>query len=372
MGSRLRGVLCNLLLLAVSLVFVAASLEVLMRLAPRTFGDRVGNGVLGRYGRFPGGIYFVEPTTHARFMWPDFETRAYWNGYFWHHRTDSRGFRNPPGRTARVLLLGDSMVYGHGVEEDQVVAHFLRREHGRQAYDMSRQGDCLYQHYLNLRLHLATLRPQAVVLFAFLNDWTDLEYYRTREQLERMPELGAYDYDEIGAEVVRLGAHPPARIRRLARGLVAPQLVAALGHVLDERLLRSGRTGRHRPEWWAGGPLPDAERRDRIARYYDRALGDLATRCARLGVRLVLVHLDMFAPDQTRAEALWAGILRTAAASHAVAYFDTGDLLSTCEACVLPGDGHLSETGHRRLATFVDAALDRAEVGARAPAADAG
>src|SRR5215467_7764816 len=46
--------------------------------------------------------------------------------YYWHHKTDAMGFRNPADRTqASIVLLGDSMVYGHGVEETSTIRHHL-------------------------------------------------------------------------------------------------------------------------------------------------------------------------------------------------------------------------------------------------------
>jgi hypothetical protein len=92
------------------------------------------------------------------------------NGLRWRHATDARGFRNPDGVPTQVLLLGDSMIYGHGVEEPATVAGVLRREHAIAAYDMSRQGSCLYDDYVLLRLWLERLRPRQVVLFVFVND----------------------------------------------------------------------------------------------------------------------------------------------------------------------------------------------------------
>lgn len=41
-------------------------------------------------------------------MGPEFATWNDWNGDRWHHATDARGFRNPPGTPADLLLLGDS------------------------------------------------------------------------------------------------------------------------------------------------------------------------------------------------------------------------------------------------------------------------
>jgi len=49
----------------------------------------------------------------------------YYNRYVWTHEADALGFRNRgPIVPADVLLLGDSFIYGHGVEYESA---FLRR-----------------------------------------------------------------------------------------------------------------------------------------------------------------------------------------------------------------------------------------------------
>jgi hypothetical protein len=97
MRGRWRRWAPSLLLLALSALLCLGIVEALLRARPDLFGARLGNYVFGRYGTFPGGIYFREPESRLRVMWRDFETRAYANGYFWHHATDRFGFRNPPG-----------------------------------------------------------------------------------------------------------------------------------------------------------------------------------------------------------------------------------------------------------------------------------
>ena len=37
------------------------------------------------------GMYFQDREVHMNFRWPDFALRAYWNGYWWDHRTRAQG-----------------------------------------------------------------------------------------------------------------------------------------------------------------------------------------------------------------------------------------------------------------------------------------
>ena len=117
--------------LLLSLVAVFLAVEITLRVKPDILGPRLGNHVYARYGTFPGGIYYYDEKADMVLMKRGLTIPLYFNGFTWEHHTDANGFRNPDDLEAReVLLLGDSMIYGHGVEEDQTVAHHLRERHG--------------------------------------------------------------------------------------------------------------------------------------------------------------------------------------------------------------------------------------------------
>ncbi len=223
-GGRPRLWVLRLTLLSLVTLLLLGALDLLLLLRPEVFGEQRANEIFSRYDTRPGGIYVREKRTRMRFMWPDFTTENYWNGYRWQHATDARGFRNPPGTPADVLLLGDSLIYGHGVEETETVAHFLRTEHAIGAYNMGRQGAALYDEYVLLRTFLPELSPQSVVLFVFLNDFDDLEVYRTAGEIAAMPEIDRLDYPGVREWNRRLpGALPqPAAALALAPAVAAP------------------------------------------------------------------------------------------------------------------------------------------------------
>jgi hypothetical protein len=322
---------------------------------------RVGTAIYSVYGDQPGDIYFIDGPTRSVFQWPDFETSAYWNGYRWTHRTDALGFRDPPELADRSLvLLGDSMIYGHGVEETDTVAHFLRAEHGRPAYSAARQGDCLYQEYLVARLLLPKLHPRTLVVTTFLNDFEDLEIYRTPEEIAAAAEL-SLDADALAARV----AHPKRKLR-LAKQLHRSKVW---------RLVEAAWQQLHAPD--GGGAVaaapPDAvpsfvraitddDRYAPIAHYYEVVLGDLAQRARASGTALVLLDLDVgdhvVAGSLPAQDRLWA-LLQSIADANGVRALNTRAVFAGCEECFLPLDGHLSGIGHRRLAAFLDDALPR-------------
>jgi hypothetical protein len=326
---------------AIAALVTLGVVEAILQSAPRLFGQRNLNLVLSRYDDLPGGMYFRDPPTRMLFMWPDASLTAYFNGYRWRHRTDSLGYRNPPGtRGDDVVLLGDSLIYGHGVEENQTLAHFLRAEHGLSAYNMARQGNCLWQEYVALRLHLDSMRPRAVVLFAFRNDLADLFAYREAGEIAAAPELG-WDYGALRGRLAEEGADRPSAARRWLWASATLRLARGAGLRL---------AGRPAP-LEAVMPAGDAPLR-LYETYVERLLTDAGARCRAAGSRWIVVSLAMPAPA-TPAEGRAEAALMRAAARAGVETATTAGLFDGCTDCILEGDGHLGAAGHRRLADFV-------------------
>lgn len=346
----------------VSTALCLGALEVALRTLPLKRASTLSNEVYTAYGSFPGGIYFTEPETRINFMVPGFTTENFWNGYTWQHCTDGLGFRNPSVLKDRsLLLLGDSLIYGHGVEEEQTVAHILRTRHGRSAYNMARQGDCLYQQYVLLRLYRDELAPRTVVLFVFLNDFSDLLSYRTREELERLPEL-RLDDRALRQRVADLGRNPRyPLLRQLYRSR-------------SLRLIR-GVTRSLSGDWMARAEAAPAGLGDLAAavlqpepyalasRYYSRVLAECQKLAKEKGADLRIVLLDVgpvAGPEGQRAYERLGHFLADASRELGFSYTSTTGIFEGCGDCFLPDDGHFSPQGHARLARFLDAAISRA------------
>jgi hypothetical protein len=325
--GRRKRVLFRIAALLFGLILAALAAEVALRAFPEALlGADLTGALYDPYNTTPFGIYFWEPRAKMNVMWPSLELEAYSHGHFWKHRTDARGFRNPPDRQATgILLLGDSMIYGHGVEDDQTVASFLRREHGYPAYNMARQGDCLYQHYRLLRLYLDELSPRTVLLFAFTNDLTDLAKTDAFASLDRPSEIEDYDYAAIRRSIERTGRSRPsvpflsrfvlwrlATERRAADGerpgrdakrRKLAEVMRVLGKLgfqpgdgkpLDvDQVKRIVALPRYRDRLEKGWRALDADDLERAGRYYRRILRDLHRRCRERGATLVLVNLAL-------------------------------------------------------------------------------
>ncbi len=334
-------------LVTVSLLLVIIGL--VLRVRPALFGHQLGNYVFSRYGHSPGDLYFYDQKVGMNLMWPDFETRAYYNGWFWNHRTDERGFRNPPDREAEVLLLGDSMIYGHGVELEEGVSEVLHDRYGWSTYNLSQQGDSSYQAYAKTRLYIDELMPHTVVHFAFYNDGWGLEVDRSSEQIEAMPELTRDDWKSLRARIREQGSQ-----RREPRWLdsePAFRFFKGLMVEVEERIRRRSEADLDSERYAA---LQDPERLARIRRYYDRLLPDLAEQVAARGARLVVVHLDPVAGVSEDDRVAFREVVARASELADVPFFDTGEGFAECTDCLLADDGHLNARGHAVLAELVD------------------
>lgn len=149
--------------------------ECLLRIYPLVLGQNFANAVLGKYHTMEDGIYYYDPYLKMNFMKPSYNTTMYYNGYTWLHTTDKKGFRNDVEReTADIILLGDSYIYGHGVNSNQTTSYFIELLTGYTVINLARQGDCSYQELYILNRYGIPYKPKYVFYFFYDNDLIDL------------------------------------------------------------------------------------------------------------------------------------------------------------------------------------------------------
>jgi hypothetical protein len=185
----------NLALSAVACLLLLAILEAYFRHFPHTLPHSLGNYVATGYDARPSGIYRYHPEMKMLLMRPRYERRMYFNGYYWTHTTDSLGFRNPIDRTsAYVILLGDSMIYGHGLEETSTVRHHLETILKKPVANLAAQGHSIHQEYQVLKTFGLRLKPAYVFLFFLANDISDLTVYLTDDEMRRLLTIPIADH----------------------------------------------------------------------------------------------------------------------------------------------------------------------------------
>lgn len=151
--------------LAASGAFVAVALELLIRLA-----YLVPDNVPVRYRAMPGDEAFAPV--------PDQDRRSLFGI---RHRVNSLGLRGPErtvekrGGITRVAVLGDSVVWGYGVEEkDTFVARLEkildRRGRSYEVWNLGLQATNLYNHRARFARLAPRIRPDVTIVLVLYND----------------------------------------------------------------------------------------------------------------------------------------------------------------------------------------------------------
>jgi hypothetical protein len=347
-------------LVVASILVVLTALEITLRWRPTLLGQAFANGAASKYSTKPGGIYYFDRSLGMYFMLPNYSTTMYYNGYVWRHETDALGFRNKPLHIpADVMLLGDSVVYGHGVDFEHTLGHYLEQRSGLRVANLSRQGDCAFQQAYLLTAYLPVFKPRFVVHVFTTNDIEDLYVYLHDEAMEAFI------------------AQPVDRITYPPRTDPAP-ILAARERWIRQRSLRkwasqelyvikmfrwidySYRHWRHGTAALAvaEAAAPDPQRFDptRINndpeslgwRYTAHALAYMKHLADKGGARFLM------APYTTGRQ---LEILRSIAARYAIDLVDTAPLYAG--PSFLPNDGHFTPHGAQTMADLIAAEIDR-------------
>jgi hypothetical protein len=353
-----RDVLYRYVYLLVLGAAAALAFEAVLHLRPTVLRGRLANIAYTGYHWQRGGIYELD-RHRGPVLRPGVRRTMYWNGHWWHHETGASGWRGPDVAHADAVFLGDSMIYGHGVEEQQTASARFAARTGTTAVNLGQQGTCQIQSFLTLSRHAARLRPRLV--FASLHP-TDLEeaprLYDDGElrRFAEAPDDAAYE------PVVRPGfqPRPPGWDLRSVwtRFIALPLRCAGLAGTLTHW----NRPGAQAEEQYARDPFvpaaveidalppalaPDAPEATSLPwRAERRAVREMKRLCDRTGARLVVFDLGYPRQFSQAVEAL--------AREIGVTYSDAGrQVLARCQAgerVYLVDDGHWSPAGNDAIA----------------------
>jgi hypothetical protein len=187
LGAARRGrrwPLFALYLSALMLAALAGSLEGLLWLAPRLLRGSVANHAYSGYHCLPGGIYRRD--CHLGYaLKPGLARAMCWNGHWWRHETNAAGYRGAAVEQADVVFLGDSMVYGHGVANEETVPSQFAERTSRTVANLGQQGTCLIQMWIRQRRIGIGLRPRIVFVCSHPNDIGEASDWYPEEELRR-------------------------------------------------------------------------------------------------------------------------------------------------------------------------------------------
>lgn len=342
---RRHQVIANLNLLVVSVVVLAGAAEVALRFEPNLLGTEFANGVLTKYSTRPDGIYYYDPAVRMNFMIPNLKTTMYYNGYVWEHDTDALGFRN---RTVTapsdIVLLGDSMVYGHGLNFEDTLGHQLALHTGLTVSNLARQGDC-FLHYAYLLTEYGQLfRPRHVLIFFTENDISDLYGYLREEELIRFADAPIADIrypQRLSLEANLEHRAARNRIKALSQALRQSLYVA---RIPDWIRFRRSLTKARGSKTSLGRSVHDPSS---IGwRYARKALMYIQEVSRKYGSHLILVMLPAHDTKQ-------CAVLHEIAKELDIHVVDACELRRANPSWFLAGDGHFSAVGTKAMAAIV-------------------
>jgi lysophospholipase L1-like esterase len=331
----------------VAAVSCFAALELFLRafhhhVLPQVLSNEIASG----YHTGWNGIYAYDPEANCDLPKPGYARRMYYNGYWWEHRSDSGGFRNPTDRSqVDVVLLGDSMVYGHGLEEPDTIRHQLEVILGLPVANLGMQGASSHQEYQIAKRYVAQLRPRYVFLFFLFNDIADLTGYLTDEEMLRFlrapRDARSVDYFD---------RYEPAGSDALAailRGSYAARALSVLAELVRRDLAQLGLAhGEMLPPAFVTNP-----RMALALLFHELAVTRMKLIASDHGARFVNVFVYT---GQSKSEAFYEEVLGRWCAENSIDVLDLRQPLSSAMAkgveVYLERDGHFSAGGARVVA----------------------
>jgi hypothetical protein len=339
-------------------------LELVLRLRPGVLGGPIANVAYGGYHWHRGGIYGLDDH-RGPVIRPSVRRPMYWNGHWWQHTANEDGYRGPKLDRADVVFLGDSMIYGHGVEDDQTVAAAFSRHTGQAAANLGQQGTCQLQSLLTWRARGRSLRPRYVFASVHFTDLEEIDVMYEPDEQRRFREEAFYTPLAVPRYRPRPWWDPVAFwSAHVALPLRVGGLLGTLAQAMRAGELR--RTSAGKEATWLlpsevdlARPFPTDGPGWATERH---ALAALQRECAAAGVRLVL--FDIGYPRAFTAEV--EEIARRIGADYSPAGRTVLARGQAGEEVYLRGDGHWTPLGNevmaRELARTTGALLPRAGV----------
>ena len=349
-----RGLAGRIALVVVAVLAVLAPLEAVLRARPTLLGQAFANGARSRYHNGPGGIYYNDRRLRMDFMLPDHDAVMYYNGYVWRHHTDALGFRNETLHIpADVMLLGDSVVYGHGVDFEHTLGAYLEGRSRLRVINLGRQGDCTFQQAYLITEYLPVFKPRFVVHVFSPNDIRDLYAYLSddamraflAQPIERLTFPARTDPRTVAA-VREPGRDRRPLLKRLWKDLYVMKMLRWLGDRYQR--WRSVAHADPPPERRFDVPDVTADPRSLGWRYTEHALAYMKRVAEQGGARLITTTI---ASGRTQE------VLREVTSRLGIDFIDPAPLFAG--PSFLPNDGHLSPHGARVLADLIGADLER-------------
>jgi hypothetical protein len=339
-------ILRNLGITGTTLVIIIAVIELFFRFGASLLPMNLQNILLTKYNSRPDGIYFHDPEWDIPILKPNFQQNMFYNGYRWIHRSNNFGIRdNHNFDTADIVLLGDSMVYGHGVNADETSSRYLKDITGKVVANLGVQADYPPKQYIRLKHLVLFLRPK-IVLF-FINgeqDKFDFANYRpTISYINRIIREQPPDYS--------LGINSTQYFRNYenfdisANDHIGAYLYSARPILMIINKLKRGYF--HKKSSYRG----EALNKDIISVITKKILHDANRLCKDNGAKfVVIIHHDKHSSEHQYS---YNDVVRETCKELGIPFIDLKEF-SPKNEYFLKKDGHYSKNGNKWVAETID------------------
>ena len=293
-------------------------------------------------------------------MKSNFRTRMFYNGYRWNHSTDSRGFRNQvsTGKTD-VLLLGDSMIYGHGVDAESTISHHLENISGIRVYNMGQQGACMHEEYTFASEYIDELSPSHIILFFLNNDLSDLAKKLTPTEMRKFVSSPDTDFSATYIDKAQAAVHKYTTLYKFKKDIYCLRAIQVISKATKERrqhgrqettghaiastlpIVRVSHSNRAQPQ------IPKTVNDNRLPMEFTRkGLTKLHLRCKNAGIHFTFAYIHTGQPGDDEYERE----LATHCKSNDISYINLKTILAGSPTFFLENDGHFSDAGANAVA----------------------
>ncbi len=344
--------------LAYSIVFGVALFEAVLWVFPDVIKGELANSIYGGYNAEPDGIYKIDP--HLGYVLrPGFGRTMYWNGHWWRHDANNVGYRGPMLEKADAVFLGDSMIYGHGVENDETVSAQFQEIGGGASANLGVQGFNGIHDALQFRRFGVAMKPRLVFLCCHPNDVPDVLKQYPRSEIEHYlaaePEFSVAPLSSASNKHSVIHNFRVEANRRLNIPLRSAHTIRDLSRLFKSRGWEGFKGGQDSEDWLLPtqatidepfDPSRGDEEMQLAWRAHQYAIAQIKADCNRIGAKLVLFDVG-YPTDFCEATRKLAGDL-------GVDYSDAGrKVLAAGQSgrhVYLANDGHWNAVGCRLIA----------------------
>ncbi len=330
----------NFALLLITVILFLFFLELTLRIFPWLFGQQIQNQLITKFHSGETGIYSYDSNIGMLLLKPGIETEVFRNGHYWIHKTDSKGFRNEKEiNQADIILLGDSIIYGTGLNYKKTTAYFLQKETGLTVFNLSREGDCSFEQKFLLNKYAPELKPKHIFYFFFENDLYDLKIKLTKKEMNYFIQEQSIDDFSVKRKKIT-GTETANLYKKLVEYSFVARTIHILIHLKEDQIKLTNKIANkiidtNGIEW----------------QYTEKAIKQMKKFSDSINSEFILVPLTNEKNQQEK--------LKQIAEENGIPLIETEELIgynqipTIKKEYALERDWHLNEKGHEKLAEIL-------------------